>query len=764
MRNENLRYFLGLAGAFSLAAVAGSWLTTLLTRSTTHDSSSNLTVTLLVAAVLAVGLLVGGLTLAMRRRGTGSDDDIETRYKRLIEGIDGLQDGVAFFDADSRLSLFNRRYMEIYQPASKSWRTGTSREQMARDTATHCLGCRDSEEIEAFVSKRIAAHKEAQPSEQLLLNGTWIRVNDRRLRNGWTVGTRTDVTSLKMREADIGRAKVEIGESERRFRTIAETVPVAIGISRFDDGTILYVNKRWRRMHAVKDDEDVVGRKAASLYKTPGDRAEFVARLDEVGEVQDHEIEFVRLDGEAIATSISARVIIYEGTRAILMALQDVTERKGAERELKSAKFQAEAANTAKSSFIATMSHELRTPLNAIIGLSDVLLEMPPEKMQKDDVKIIREAGNALLAIINDILDISKIEAGKLELEAISFDLSDVLTSVSNLLRPNAEEKGLTLRWSIDDAVPTFLYGDYGRLRQIVLNIAANAVKFTDQGTVSLIAHAGEIKDDDVELRFEVTDTGIGIPTSVQEMLFDRFMQADASTTRQFGGTGLGLAICKELCALMGGAIGVDSTLGEGSTFWFTVRLRKATTETASQLSTNSAAPPGSGLADARPLRILLAEDSKINQKVITAILSKAGHRLEVVENGVDAVNAVQQIDCDLVLMDVQMPEMDGIAATRAIRAFGGDRARLPIIALTANAMKGDREACIAAGMDEYVTKPIDPQQLARAIAKVCGTHKKLENPIQRPTEEDTKRTAATLEGDVSELLDDLDGIARRSR
>ena len=571
-----------------------------------------------------------------------------------------------------------------------------------------------------------------------------------------------DGASRKQGDADLTPTGTDPEESEKRFRTIAETVPVAIGISRFDDGAILYVNNRWRRLHAVPDDEDVVGRTAASLYKMPHDRSALIGELEDKGEVQDREIEFERLDGEAIAVSLSARVVDFGGERAILLAFQDFTERKSAEKELMSATLQAEAANTAKSSFIATMSHELRTPLNAIIGMSDVMIQSDPTEQQREDIEIIREAGHALLAIIDDILDISKIEAGKLELDPVAFDVRDVLTSVSNLLGPNAEEKGLALDWSVATDVPALLLGDFGRLRQIVLNVAANAVKFTDQGKVSISVACDSQDTAGVGLRFEVTDTGIGIRESVQATLFDRFMQADTSNTRRFGGTGLGLAICRELCSLMNGQIGVDSEIGKGSTFWFTVMLQRSTAgqrafvEAASDVNVPDRAQlPG--------LRILLAEDSKINQKVITALLSKAGHRVTVVENGVEAVNAIQDTPCDLILMDVLMPEMDGIAATKAIRAFGGDRASMPIIALTANAMKGDREACLDAGMNDYVVKPIDPAQLAQAINRVCGAETALESAVPAAAQTAPPLTGDAIADDMTALFETLDSVAGKS-
>ncbi|MES2938626.1 MAG: response regulator [Pseudomonadota bacterium] len=388
-------------------------------------------------------------------------------------------------------------------------------------------------------------------------------------------------------------------------------------------------------------------------------------------------------------------------------------QRQQAEVATRRARDVAEQATRMKSVFLANMSHEIRTPINGVMGLAHLLTKTALDARQSDYVDKIQHSSRHLLGLINDILDLSKIEAGQLEVEHVAFDLPEQLQRAADLLQQRATEKGLALSIAVDTGVPRELVGDPLRVSQILVNYGANAIKFTEAGRVEMRVELQAQDDEGVTLRFAVTDSGIGLSEEQIGRLFQSFQQADASTTRRFGGTGLGLAISKSLAEMMGGAVGVQSVAGQGSTFWFTTRFGRV--RVAREKVDAQAAGPD--LARIRGARILVVEDNDINQLVACELLRDAGLQPEVAEDGRIALARLAERPYDLVLMDMQMPVMDGVAATRSIR---GERRfdTLPVIAMTANALSTDRDACLAAGMNDFVVKPFEPAALLDTLLR----------------------------------------------
>ncbi len=525
----------------------------------------------------------------------------------------------------------------------------------------------------------------------------------------------TDNTARKLVEAEQRKLDQRLRDQQFYTRSLIESNSDAI-MTTDPSGIITDVNRQMEALTGCTRDE-LIGAPFKDYFTDP-ERAEAAIRqvLSEKT-VSDYELTARARNGTATVVSYNATTFYdrHRTLQGVFAAARDVTERKRVEVELKKAKAAAESASRTKSEFLASMSHEIRTPMNAIMGIADLLAKTPLSVEQDKFVQIFRRAGDNLLNLINDILDLSKVEASQLELEQTGFSLRDLLGKVMEMVEVRAREKGLVLVCDIVSSVPSDLIGDPTRLQQVLLNLLGNAIKFTESGTVTLRVTMDGNFAVPTALRFTVSDTGIGIADAKLSRVFERFTQADSSTTRRFGGSGLGLTISKRLVELMGGRIWAESTVNQGSEFSFAVPFELWVGDRRQTMAPINAEPEAALL----PLRILLVEDSLDNCTITVAYLSDTPYRVEIAANGAIAFEMFAAGHYDLVLMDRQMPVMDGLTATRAIRAWeqANQRIATPIIALTASALKGDREQCLSAGCTAFLTKPIRQDVLLRAIA-----------------------------------------------
>ncbi len=547
------------------------------------------------------------------------------------------------------------------------------------------------------------------------------------------IGIIRDITEQKLAER-------KLKESENKTRIILDHSAAAIILVDNEERVVSW-NKFTEQLLNMKK-SDLYMKHVSLLYpREDWDkiRSEGIRRM---GSRYNLETRVVKKGGSVIDVELSVNVLKDSAGLVVgsVGMLQDITDKKRATRMLLEAKLAAEEANTAKSMFLANMSHEVRTPMNAILGMIDMTLDTSLDEEQRDNLNTAKDAADNLLSLINDILDLSKVEAGKVSLENIDFNIRNVIKSVHKGLLILARKKNLDLLIEVEEGLPELLKGDPVRLRQIIINLVNNAIKFTAKGHVKLSVSKQEDLGKEQVLRFAVEDTGIGIPEEKQKSIFEPFTQADDTTTRRFGGTGLGLAISKRLIEMMGGRIWVESEEGRGTTFFFTAvftvkkvgELKPITfdegvtkkEETAEPARGRSGTPAVSAAQDipGAGVKILLAEDNPVNQKIALKMLQKKGFTVSAVENGRQALETLDKETFDLVLMDVQMPVMDGLEATRLIRQKeerqGG---HLPIVAMTAHAMEGDDQKCLAAGMDDYVSKPVDRAKLFGIIEKMTA-------------------------------------------
>jgi len=545
-----------------------------------------------------------------------------------------------------------------------------------------------------------------------------------------TLNVITDVTEQKNLEAQLRKSEQELRKSLRQveqFRIFVDCSWDCFYMVDLDDGCrMYYINEAAVRHFGASREEiytwHIPDWDPSFTVETLPQLIEMIEQTQKLLLESRHRIA----DGSIVPVEITVNYLKKsDGRRFAYGWFSNIASRIAATAELESAKKAADSANLAKSEFLAAMSHEIRTPMNGILGMSGILLESDLSPEQRESAEIICKSGESLLTLINDILDLSKVESGNIELEVINFNLQPMLDDINRLMSSRTDADGVALSYHIEPGVPLFLRGDPGRLRQTITNLVGNALKFTPKGSVNVTVSLLTDLDGVATVKFLIRDTGIGIPESRLSAIFAPFTQVDASTTRNYGGSGLGLAISKQLVELMGGEIGVTSEEGKGSTFWFTVRLEKQRAEALEAKNAEKNPIRDSMLTPAKKLddlttRILLAEDNPINQKVALNVLKAMGYTVDVVADGQQAVDALSKVNYDLVLMDCMMPFMDGFEATAAIRHPESNvlNHNVPVIAMTANAMKEDRDRCLAAGMDDYISKPFKKDMLAAALEK----------------------------------------------
>ncbi|HUQ62648.1 MAG TPA: PAS domain S-box protein [Acidimicrobiales bacterium] len=652
----------------------------------------------------------------------------QSQLANLAAIVESSDDAIYGWTVDGMINSWNRRAVELYgythdeiigQPVSVLILPVEALEAESRLDRT-----RRGERLEPFDAERV--RKDGSVAE------VSVTISAVRNSNGDVIGGATIARDVSERR----RAEEALRISQERTRDalslLAATLEsTADGILVVDaEGAIESFNARfaemWRLPGPLLESRDDTGALAFVLDQLR-DPETFMARVSALylePEAESHDTLHLK-DGRVFERSSKPQRVdgVVVGR---VWSFHDVSDRRRLESELAKARDKALESSRLKSEFLATMSHEIRTPMNGIIGLTGLLLDTELTDSQRQYGDGVRASGEALLEIINDILDFSKIEAGKLELERVDFDLAQAMDDVTALVAESARAKGLTLAAYCHPGVPAMVRGDVGRLRQILLNLVSNAVKFTPSGEVVVRAGLRATRPDQFVVHLEVADTGIGIDAGTAERLFEPFSQADASTTRQYGGTGLGLAICRRLAKAMGGTIGVDSRLGKGSTFWLDLPLSAADTPAPYEVTRPTDSPNRSPSGDPpRPApavgsqgRLLIAEDNVINQAVARGMAARLGYDCDVAANGIEALDALERQPYDAVLMDCQMPEMDGFEATAEIRRREEGTEPIPIIAMTASALVEDRERCLAAGMDDYLAKPVKSPELDRVLSK----------------------------------------------
>ncbi|MCP5268936.1 MAG: response regulator [Zoogloeaceae bacterium] len=584
----------------------------------------------------------------------------------------------------------------------------------------------------------------------------------------------------KQRYRQLFEAETANRELHDRFTMVFRASPVAASITRLSDGLYVDVNRSYEEHFGWKR-EELQGKTSVDvgIWASEADRLEWLERRNEAGTSIGYSTHFIHRSGEIRDIDLSAATVQFAGVDHLIAFVTDVTERnrnlaeldrhrhhlselvEQRTAELALAKDEAESANRAKSVFLANMSHEIRTPMNAIIGLTYLALRDSKDAQQKERLGKITDSAQHLLAIINDILDLSKIEADKVVLEQADFETAAIFDNVSTLVSERLNEKDLVLSREIDPAIPSVLRGDALRLGQILLNYVSNAIKFTKHGGIVMRASVASESSEGLLLRFEVEDSGVGIDAAVIPRLFKAFEQADTSTTRNFGGTGLGLAICKRLALLMHGEVGVDSTPGRGSTFWFTATLQRGKHAVAVASSGTQAHAEQLLVQRAAGMAVLLAEDNLINQEVARGLLEAVGLTVDVACNGEEAVRMFSTGRYEAILMDMQMPVMDGTDATRSIRQLP-EGAAIPILAMTANAFADDRQRCLDSGMNDHLAKPVNPDELYALLLRWLPAKAAANQSREKPATLSIAADSRTVSPACMKQLQSIAGIDTR--
>ncbi len=677
----------------------------------------------------------------------------------ITGSISILEDLTEFKKVETALRQSEARFRSIFENAAAGVVTLSSEGSILQANPAFCRFLGFSEqELKGMTAHELTHPDDRQASIDYYNQGRLDRVeyNKRYVRKdgttvwgqfsgNWVIDSEGEKIYLIALVQDITErrlAEIALKESEERWKWALNGNED--GVWDWDlKNNLGYFSRRWKEILGYEEHEISNTHEAwrELLHPDDLDLAYGEARRHIRGEIPAYRVEYrmkckdggykwILVRGKVTSYSEEGVPLRFVGTNTDISVLKQV------EYELRGAKEAAEAASRAKGEFLANMSHEIRTPMNGIIGMTDLLADTRLSSEQSEYLDMARESASSLLCLLNEILDFSKIESGKLSLESVDFDLPHCLESALSTIRALALKKGIDLEMELDPRAPRLLQGDPDRLRQVLLNLLGNAVKFTEQGSVVLSLGAKPSKgphdagtSGDIDLHFSIKDTGIGISPAHRRSIFESFAQGDGSVTRKYGGTGLGLAISRELVQLMGGRIWMESVPDKGSCFHFSLRMKIGKEP---QLA--AAQPPSISGRSSVPLRILLAEDHPINQRLTLRILEKRGHSLRVASNGREALTELEEGLFDLILMDVQMPELDGIEATRIIRAEGAGPAEssIPIIALTAHAMKGDRERFLAAGMDGYLSKPLNAAELIRTVEGFQPrVHEEQRNPAQ---------------------------------
>lgn len=630
----------------------------------------------------------------------------------LLEGVlDTITDVIAVQMPDHTIKRYNKRGYDLL---------GLTPDEVVGKKCYHLMGwekeCTPCASMLAIDRKKPVTIEKYIPEMNSYLDCRSYPILDDNGEVKLVIEQLRDITSQKASE-------LALKDSEERYRLLVDMSPD--GICLHSDGRVVFINAAGAKILGASSPELLLGSSVYDYFDPCGIlAADGMKTTTEYGdEKRLMEEKITRIDGSfANVEAVSLPFKSYQGKPSVQVVFRDITERKRSEEQLRAAKDAAEAATLAKSEFLANMSHEIRTPMNAVIGLTGLLLDEDLTINQREYLETIRSSGDALLSIINNILDLSKIESSVTELEYQPFHLPSCLKESLSQVAAEAACKGLKITYNLSEDTPRSIISDPTRLRQILVNLLGNAVKFTKEGEVSISVSCTQKDDGEYEIHFAISDTGIGIPADRMDRLFQAFSQIDASTTRRYGGTGLGLAISKKLAELMGGRIWVDSELGHGSTFHITIRAKSATIESVPAGKTvstveNDLQENDHKETDDCSLRILLAEDNIVNQMVALQMLNKLGYRADVAGNGIEVLQNLERQEYDVILMDVLMPEMDGLEATRQIRQRWPREPK--IIAMTASALKGDREICLASGMDGYISKPAKIEDL-KAVLRSC--------------------------------------------